>query len=555
MARFVSVGCLIIGFVFAPALLDGARQDTPQTRPNPTPPAYVTYLAEYTFDDGFGGPDPQGWVSYDLTAQLDTFTHVDDFAGMPPPWTAIEGGQSMWIGSRDVPELCDYKNLPGYGNQWLERLESVSFVTSGDVDFSYQVCSDTEAGYDPIIVAYQSKNGAWRTLAEYDGPGVALGQAHATGSHTVPEDSLDGSVRFRFTFTSDGQGSDQDGLYPNPDTWGAVIIDSITVTDDGGLVDYQDFESEAVGARVTTDGDWFAGSTEYFGDFAGLFDGTTVLQEDTSDVNTTYLWGFFNGSPDTYACGGFPGQASVPLAPVVGYTTPPVYIVNTIESPVINLTRNKDGFPVAGPPDQIAISYDVYVDPVPNNLIKYNLYVRFYENGCFNRTRIWYNPGNSGPNKAWHREQTVATAFGSNVTHIQVGLFAVDYGWYGLHTCNSHAPLFDNVNVDGWFETTTDVRPIEASLYALHPNAPNPFKQETRIPFNLPDGGGEVRLSVYDVTGRWVTTLLDGYRPSGPNNVFWHGRDAHGDAAASGVYFYRLESGGRTLSRKMVLLR
>ena len=39
-------------------------------------------LAEYTFDDGFGGPDAQGWTSVDMTAQPGTFFHVDDFSGL-----------------------------------------------------------------------------------------------------------------------------------------------------------------------------------------------------------------------------------------------------------------------------------------------------------------------------------------------------------------------------------------------------------------------------------------------------------------------------------------
>jgi len=93
---------------------------------------------------------------------------------------------------------------------------------------------------------------------------------------------------------------------------GAVVFDNIVVTDSVGVVDTQDFESEVVGAFVTADGNWFAEDSA-FGDYSGLFDGSTVLQEDPLVNNMTYLWGFFNGSTDDYSCGGRPEQPAVPF--------------------------------------------------------------------------------------------------------------------------------------------------------------------------------------------------------------------------------------------------
>jgi len=64
-----------------------------------------------------------------------------------------------------------------------------------------------------------------------------------------------------------------------------------------------------------------------------------------------------------------------------------------------------------------------------------------------------------------------------------------------------------------------------------------------------------VRLTVYDVQGRLVRSLLDEVRSAGANQVNWDGRDSTGRGAASGTYFARLESGGMTSVKAMVLVR
>jgi M6 family metalloprotease-like protein len=89
---------------------------------------------------------------------------------------------------------------------------------------------------------------------------------------------------------------------------------------------------------------------------------------------------------------------------------------------------------------------------------------------------------------------------------------------------------------------------------ALYQNQPNPFNPSTQIQFVLPEAS-RVRLAVYDVQGRLVTTLVDGDRPSGLNEVRWNGRSARDEPVATGVYFYRLEAGKRVLTRKLLLLK
>jgi hypothetical protein len=89
---------------------------------------------------------------------------------------------------------------------------------------------------------------------------------------------------------------------------------------------------------------------------------------------------------------------------------------------------------------------------------------------------------------------------------------------------------------------------------ALHQNTPNPFNPTTAIRYDVPAPGGRVTLSVYDVHGRLVHSLVDQAEPAGTRAVNWDGRNNAGTRVASGTYFCRIESAGTVLTRKMTLL-
>jgi hypothetical protein len=76
----------------------------------------------------------------------------------------------------------------------------------------------------------------------------------------------------------------------------------------------------------------------------------------------------------------------------------------------------------------------------------------------------------------------------------------------------------------------------------------------TLIPFQLP-AGGPARLVIVDAGGRVVRVLVDGVLPAGEHVAGWDGRDGAARRLASGVYFSRLEAGGRTASRKLLIVR
>jgi hypothetical protein len=83
---------------------------------------------------------------------------------------------------------------------------------------------------------------------------------------------------------------------------------------------------------------------------------------------------------------------------------------------------------------------------------------------------------------------------------------------------------------------------------------PNPFNPSVVLDFRLP-APGPARLSIHDVRGRRLCTLLAGWQPAGAQTLQWDGRDDRGRALASGVYLVRLEAVGRVEGRRLVLLR
>ena len=91
--------------------------------------------------------------------------------------------------------------------------------------------------------------------------------------------------------------------------------------------------------------------------------------------------------------------------------------------------------------------------------------------------------------------------------------------------------------------------PFTAVIY------PNPFNPTTTISYSLPSAG-HLKLSIYNVRGQLVKTLIDGPRPAGANQkAIWDGTDNRGSAAASGVYFYEVRALGEVRIGKATLLK
>lgn len=90
--------------------------------------------------------------------------------------------------------------------------------------------------------------------------------------------------------------------------------------------------------------------------------------------------------------------------------------------------------------------------------------------------------------------------------------------------------------------------------FTLHQNYPNPFNPETRIRYALARPG-HVVLTIFNVLGQEVRTLVDARQPAGVFDAVWDGRDAAGRRVPGGVYVYRMDAHGAEVSRKMVLVQ
>ena len=88
----------------------------------------------------------------------------------------------------------------------------------------------------------------------------------------------------------------------------------------------------------------------------------------------------------------------------------------------------------------------------------------------------------------------------------------------------------------------------------LHGNYPNPFNPTTTISFSLPNEQ-KIELTIYNIKGQKVKTLYSGIASEGEQSVVWDGIDSNGKTVSSGIYFYKLKTESKELTRKMLLLK
>ncbi len=154
----------------------------------------------------------------------------------------------------------------------------------------------------------------------------------------------------------------------------------------------------------------------------------------------------------------------------------------------------------------------------------------------------------------------------------QLGTSAAGIGDFECFGYGNRAMSLDDVNYstttpmvrvlsvwDYCTEPTGVPRPVSSSsggtaFAVLQQSAPNPFTPRTTIRFDL-RRAGRVTLSVYDITGRRIRTLLDQALVPGPYEAVWNGTDQGGRRVKSGVYLYELTMGGERLARRMVYTR
>jgi hypothetical protein len=427
---------------------DFAGQDVPIREYMQAAAAVDTYEIIY-YD--FEVSDWQGWTRFDNTGQVDTFWHVEDYsdpelAGLPGP---LEGEKSMWCGAPPAPEyyMCHWSKPPGYGNGWNQHLVLDPVQYTGVLKLSFKGYFDSEPDYDRTVVEY-AHFGYWKEVASYDGVVDTVVEHHIHAPLYM--------TKLRFHFVSDGAWSDQDGLW---NTNGAAHIDSITVADDNGVLDYEDFEAASVGDKMA-DGDgnhcyWRGSDEDAFGKYSGLwFD---LQAKDPCGVNHGSQIVFFIGSEEEST--EYPGLYNTPRCHGPGGIEAPCQDEIVI-SPVIDLTRHSTGRnnvqDAEIPPGDLPglggalLRFTVYRDLTYSNLVYYNWGVRSIVDGCpgywEKRTCCYY-----GDDQRYAFEvKEISDLLDSDSIQVHLRILDMCSVWYGVYgDCAEHtpSPWFDNVRV------------------------------------------------------------------------------------------------------------
>lgn len=115
-----------------------------------------------------------------------------------------------------------------------------------------------------------------------------------------------------------------------------------------------------------------------------------------------------------------------------------------------------------------------------------------------------------------------------------------------VHYADSEIFVLDNVT-----SVSDNTMPSLVSIVSAHPN---PFNPRTTIGFEV-GATSDLRLAIYDLQGRVISSLLEGRFAAGYHEAEWQGVDRSGHGVPSGVYFCRLVSGNTAQTCKLVLVR
>ena len=92
------------------------------------------------------------------------------------------------------------------------------------------------------------------------------------------------------------------------------------------------------------------------------------------------------------------------------------------------------------------------------------------------------------------------------------------------------------------------------SEYNLYQNHPNPFNPTTTLRYDLPEDG-MVNITIYDMMGRRVISLVNDHQTVGYKSIQWNGKNNLGEPVSAGVYLYVLHVGEFHQTNKMILLK
>jgi M6 family metalloprotease-like protein len=487
---------------------------------------------------------------------------------------AIGGvGTSMRCGLR-TPEASarGWSGGEGYGNGWVERV-SCEFDYDGSpgpiwLDYDYRY--DSEATYD-YTYAQIDVGGTVSNVATYHGTGT--GSAHIDLS-TYVVGSGQSSYTVYFEFQSDVGWSDEDGN--NTTTCGPFVFDNVAVNG-GGEAYFTDFETiedgwwcdmtdpsecffvenrQAVGSDANVHGGgglciWHIdhdvansgmGNTGGSGSAPGVLPRGVSLEQ--SDGLMDLEWN--NGRGD----GGDAYPGSTTNMTFNGSTTPnSVSYDGTGTNVVVNLTTgNGDPIMINGTGSWFPPSAGVCNPPAEDNdkTVLLDIGGGGFVHGC--QVNLVDGPTNLSTGTVdW---------VGKSLVLAEVDLNGALPGVYDVVVTNpggGSAVLQDGFTINN-AATGVENTQVVPSEFALRQNYPNPFNPTTTIPFDIKERA-HATLTIYNIRGQVVRTLLDETLDARSYGLVWDGRNDSGQPVSSGVYFYKLIAGDYQDVRKLVLMK
>jgi hypothetical protein len=127
---------------------------------------------------------------------------------------------------------------------------------------------------------------------------------------------------------------------------------------------------------------------------------------------------------------------------------------------------------------------------------------------------------------------------------------------YSNQDVNASSSLFSDSEME-FNDPTLDVKtPTANSIYSFHlaQNYPNPFNPTTTINYEL-SKWQQVSLSIFNINGQLVRTLVNAQQGPGNYSIIWDGLNENGHHVSSGIYFYKLSTEKETLTKRMLLLK
>jgi hypothetical protein len=156
----------------------------------------------------------------------------------------------------------------------------------------------------------------------------------------------------------------------------------------------------------------------------------------------------------------------------------------------------------------------------------------------------------------------------NDLTSVDFGLceMVLGYGWRNNHCSliSGCGFIIDDVNYSDFIysslfdcisaSTLGNENEINPTVFKLYQNHPNPFNPITSLRYDLPEDG-LVNITIYDMMGRIVKTLVNSSQTAGYKSIQWNATNDRNEPVSAGLYLYTIQAGGFRQTKKMVLLK